>query len=41
MLVAARMTIIKEPLAERDMTLLGEAIERITDGLNFAGYRHA
>lgn len=40
-LVAARMTSNKEALAERDMTLLGEAIERITDGLNFAGYRHA
>lgn len=26
-------------LTERDMNLLGEAIERIADGLNFAGYR--
>lgn len=40
-LVAARMTINKEQLAERDMKLLDEAIDRITDGLSFAGYRHA
>lgn len=41
LLVAARMTINKEPLVDHDMKLLGGAIERITDGLNFAGYRDA
>ena len=37
-LVAARMCVNGETIAERDMTILSETIERLTDGLAAGGY---
>ena len=37
-LVAARMCVNGETIAERDMTILNETIERLTDGLAAGGY---